>query len=269
MGRPFATHDCIPFVLPWRRENSGGFSLGLEATGYFETAALCEISKFPQKVLKKNWPEVPIYEDVTKLNADTLRRDGIGSIDVITGGFPCQDISTAGKQAGIKSGTRSGLWSEIDRLVGELRPKLVIVENVANLLAGPSERPGAWFGRVLGDLAERGYDAEWENIPASALGASHRRERVWVVAYSQGLDGKPICPILGREVTLGVRSWWVPEPDVGRVANGVPDGAHRLKGLGNAVVPYIPEFIGHRIARALGLAANDNEPTIAAQAQSA
>ena len=160
----------------------GGFSLGLERTGGFETVAFCEIEYFPRKVLAKHWPEVPCYEDVTKLTGDILERDGI-AVDVITGGFPCQDISTAGKQAGIGEGTRSGLWSEIVRLIGELSPRYVIVENVANLLSGPSEKRGGWFGRILGDLAECGYDAEWENIPASALGAPHRRERVWIIAY--------------------------------------------------------------------------------------
>jgi DNA (cytosine-5)-methyltransferase 1 len=160
----------------------GGFSLGLDRAGGFETVAFCEIEPFPRKVLAKHWPEVPIYEDVTKLTGDILARDGI-AVDVITGGFPCQDISTAGKQAGIGKGTRSGLWSEIVRLIGELSPRYVIVENVANLLSGPSEKRGGWFGRILGDLAECGYDAEWENIPASALGAPHRRERIWIVAY--------------------------------------------------------------------------------------
>jgi DNA (cytosine-5)-methyltransferase 1 len=166
----------------------GGFSLGLERTGGFETVAFCEIEEFPRKVLAKHWPEVPIYHDVRELTKDVLDRDGI-SVDVITGGFPCQDISVAGKQAGINSETRSGLWSEIVRLIGELSPRYVIVENVANLLSGPSDRRGGWFGRILADLAECGYDAEWENIPASAVGAPHRRERVWVVAYAQGLHG--------------------------------------------------------------------------------
>ena len=160
----------------------GGFSLGLERTGGFETVAFCEIEEFPRKVLKKHWPKVPIYHDVRELTADVLRRDGI-AVDVITGGFPCQDLSLAGKQGGMGAGTRSGLWSEIDRLVGELRPQFVVVENVANLLSGPSSKPGGWFGRVLGDLAERGYDAQWENIPAASMGAPHVRERVWLVAY--------------------------------------------------------------------------------------
>jgi DNA (cytosine-5)-methyltransferase 1 len=160
----------------------GGFSLGLERTGGFETVAFCEIEPFPRKVLAKHWPGVPCYEDVRTLTTDILARDGI-SVDVITGGFPCQDLSTAGKQAGMGEGTRSGLWSEIVRLVGELRPRYVIVENVAALLSGPSERRGGWFGRVLGDLAKCGYDAEWQNIPAGALGAPHLRERVWIIAY--------------------------------------------------------------------------------------
>jgi DNA (cytosine-5)-methyltransferase 1 len=162
----------------------GGFSLGLERTGGFETVAFCEIEPFPRRVLAKHWPEVPCYEDVRTLTGARLAADGITGIDVITGGFPCQDLSVAGKQRGMGEGTRSGLWSEIVRLVGELRPSYVIVENVAALLSGPSEKRGGWFGRVLGDLAECGYDAEWENIPASALGAPHRRERVWLVGWA-------------------------------------------------------------------------------------
>ena len=161
----------------------GGFSLGLERAGGFETVAFCEIEPFPRKVLAKHWPKVPQYEDVRELTGDRLAADGI-AVDVITGGFPCQDISTAGKQAGISDGTRSGLWSEIARLVGEIRPRYVIVENVAALLSGPSEQRGGWFGRVLGDLAALRYDAEWHCIPASAVGAHHRRDRIWIVAYS-------------------------------------------------------------------------------------
>lgn len=164
----------------------GGFSLGLERTGGFETVAFCEIEEFPRRVLAKHWPGVPCYHDVRTLTADVLARDGI-AVDVITGGFPCQDISTAGRQAGLGEGTRSGLWSEIVRLVGELRPRYVIVENVANLLSGPSQKRGGWFGRVLGDLAECGYDAEWRNIPACMVGAPHRRERVWILAHPKAM----------------------------------------------------------------------------------
>jgi DNA (cytosine-5)-methyltransferase 1 len=297
----------------------GGFSLGLERTGGFETVAFCEIEPFPRKVLAKHWPGVPQYDDVRTLTAEVLARDGI-AVDVITGGFPCQDLSVAGKQRGMGEGTRSGLWSEIVRLIGELRPRYVIVENVAALLAGPSEKRGGWFGRVLGDLAECGYDAEWENIPASAVGASHRRERVWVVAYpsiqgwsdekantecpdancsgphrqemhvngnakpgdEQKRVSKPLGSVLANANEIGraemgipyqprerrksksarktddafprrehsIAGWWLPEPDVGRVAHGVPDRSHRLAALGNAVIPQIPELIGRAILAA-------------------
>ena len=275
----------------------GGFSLGLERTGGFETVAFCEIEPFPRKVLAKHWPEVPQYDDVRTLTAEVLARDGI-AVDVITGGFPCQDLSVAGKQRGMGEGTRSGLWSEIVRLIGELRPRYVIVENVAALLAGPSEKRGGWFGRVLGDLAECGYDAEWENIPASALGAPHRRERVWLIAYPTGAGTRPDFGGLwrlpsgyserkktGAAVVLAhadqihaqgqqprlvdaqgwagqitgspgsclasVGRFWSVEPDVGRVAHGVPDRAHRLKALGNAVVPQIPELLGRAYLQAM------------------
>lgn len=178
----------------------GGFSLGLERTGGFETVAFCEIDPFCQKVLAKHWPDVRQYHDVRDLTAERLAADGI-TVDVITGGFPCQDISLAGKQEGMGANTRSGLWSEIDRLIGELSPKFVIVENVANLLSGPSNKPGGWFSRILSDLAGRGFDAEWQNIPAAAMGAPHRRERVWIVAYAQQTRGDK------RPVTDEAREW--------------------------------------------------------------
>ncbi|WP_085905877.1 DNA cytosine methyltransferase [Kiloniella majae] len=159
----------------------GGFSLGLERTGGFKTVAFCEIEEYPRKVLAKHWPNVPIYKDVRNVNAKQLLADGV-TADVVTGGFPCQDLSTAGKQAGIEA-ERSGLWSELCRVIGDVRPKYAIVENVANLLSGPSEQRGGWFGRVLGDLASIGYDAEWHCIPAAAVGAPHRRDRAWIIAY--------------------------------------------------------------------------------------
>ena len=235
----------------------GGFSLGLERTGGFETAAFCEIEDFPRQVLARHWPEVPCYEDVRTLTAARLAANGIAKIDVITGGFPCQDVSTAGRQAGIGEGTRSGLWSEIVRLVREIRPKFVIVENVANLLRGPVEQPGRWFGRILGDMAECGYDAEWENIPAAAVGAPHRRERIWIVAYP---NEKPLAgQILGGNLSksneweflqthdlLDVERWLEQIPDSYRVSesDGFSDFMAALGACGNAVVPQIPELIG-------------------------
>ena len=249
----------------------GGFSLGLERTGGFQTVAFCEIEDFPRRVLRKHWPEVPCYNDVRTLTADVLRRDGV-AVDVITGGFPCQDLSVAGKQRGMGEGTRSGLWSEIVRLIGELRPDFVILENVANLLSGPSEKRGGWFGRVLGDLAECGYDAEWENIPAAAVGLAHLRERAWFVAYPQQV--KRLRPIFAG-YDAAKRAWGTAaermqnglRPEVGAsvpsvfgrrvdqpghigVADGLSDWPHRLAALGNAVVPQIAELIGLAIIEA-------------------
>lgn len=232
----------------------GGFSLGLERTGGFETVAFCEIDPFCQKVLAKHWPGVPIYDDIRNLTSERLAADGI-RVDVITGGFPCQDISVAGRGAGL-AGERSGLWSEISRLVGELLPRYVIVENVSALL-------GRGLGTVLGDLAEIGYDAEWHCIPASYIGAHHRRDRIWIMANAkrvrqsgQGQFKQPSgeAPLLNRKtvdvISGGLGDVWRVEPNVGRVANGVPMRMDRLKSLGNSVVSQIPEMIGRAILQA-------------------
>lgn len=239
----------------------GGFSLGLERTGGFKTVAFCEIEEFPRRVLAKHWPKVPCYHDVRELTADTLRRDGI-AVDVICGGFPCQDISISGRKAGL-DGKRSGLWSEIVRLSRELRPQFLIVENVANLLSGPDHRPGAWFGRILGDLAELGLDAEWENIPAAALGAPHRRERVWIVAYprkagrqrsQQAWEGIRLAEVaastLIRDGNVHAGPWASEPRQVGGMAYGLPRPVDAVGALGNAVVPQIPELIGRAILEA-------------------
>ena len=230
----------------------GGFSLGLERTGGFETVAFCEIEPFPRKVLAKHWPEVPIYDDVRTLTAERLAADGI-AVDVITGGFPCQDLSASGKQVGIE-GERSGLYAEVVRLACDIRPAFIALENVANLLVG--ER-GDWFGRLLRDLASIGYDAEWFYIPASWLGAPHARTRVWIVAYPNEIG----CPGLAlgfdtlRQFERGTaQTTWAPElapPAVCRMDDGVPHRVDRLAALGNAVVPQIPELIGNAILAAI------------------
>ena len=240
----------------------GGFSLGLERTGGFKTVAFCEIEPFCRRVLAKHWPKVPCYDDVRTLTAARLAADGLENIDVITGGFPCQDISVAGRKAGL-GGARSGLWSEIVRLAGELRPRHVIVENVANLLSGPSERRGGWFGRVLGDLAELGLDAEWHNIPASGLGAHFVGERVWIIASrspASRLRWEGCWPTQvgsdqwrGDEFERLVRlatEHGVPTGRLGRISDGLSNRMDRLHALGNAVVPQIPELIGRAILQA-------------------
>ena len=152
----------------------GGFSLGLERAG-METVAFCEFEPHAQEVLRKHWPDVPIHSDVRELNGHDFR----GTVDVVTGGFPCQDLSTAGKQAGF-NGERSSLYREMLRIISECRPRYAIFENVTGLLTGES---GRWFGQFLYDLAEIGFDAEWHCISASDVGAHHHRDRVWIVAY--------------------------------------------------------------------------------------
>ena len=241
----------------------GGISLGLERAGGFETVAFCEIEDFQRKVLKKHWPEVPQYEDVTKLTGDILKRDGI-SVDVITGGFPCQDISVVGHLKGIKDETRSGLWSEIPRLAGELRPEIIVVENVTNLLSGPKEQRGGWFGRILGDLAAIGYDAEWHVVPAAYVGARQLRERVVIVAYPTG-DRLQRGPILStywqgktRDELLAGLLQSHPWPTISRArscrdGNGLSQRVDRNKSIGNSVDPFLFELVGKAIMEALNI----------------
>jgi DNA (cytosine-5)-methyltransferase 1 len=228
----------------------GGFSLGLERTGHFTTAAFCEVNEKACAVLRKNWPHIPIYNDVRELTGEQLKKDGI-SVDVITGGFPCQDISMSGLGAGL-AGERSGLWSEFHRIIKEITPKWVIIENVSALRSRGLEE-------VLRGLSEVGYDAEWHCIPASALGAPHQRDRIWIIAYPmclrtqvQAEGDKPAEQVLGSQseawrAAANAADWSV-EPCLGGVAYGLPGRVDRVNQLGNAVVPQIVEIIGNAIA---------------------
>ena len=317
----------------------GGFDLGLERAG-MTCAWQVEIDERRRAVLEKHWPHVQRYADIRDCGGAAMpgnagvspdggkvtilgRRHILDPVDVICGGFPCQDISLAGKGAGLE-GKRSGLWSEYVRIIRELRPRYAIVENVSALLV-------RGFGRVLGDLAESGYDAEWDCIPAAAVGAPHRRDRVFLVAYRDGIirerqcrpvsedrvasyrinagdrgqdvadascvgdrrENDSICPggdtsfsggqdgkrrrrfgdscrsgifsdadptgraqqriavaTLAEHAAAQRSSWWSAEPNVGRMAYGVPSRVDRLEGLGGAVVPAVAEYIGRLITRA-------------------
>lgn len=208
----------------------GGFSLGLERTGGFETVAFCEIEPYPRAVLAKHWPHVPCYEDVRTLTADTLARDGI-DVDVICGGFPCQDVSFAGKRAGLE-GARSGLWGEYARLIGELRPRFVIVENVPGLLS-------LGMGTVLGDLASLGYDATWDCIPAAAVGAPHRRDRVWIVAYAANAIRRQV----GRGLDCGEAASRRQE-EIGAVRQGMRHASNDGFAARGADAPHVSPMHG-------------------------
>lgn len=234
----------------------GGFDLGLERTGGFKTVAFCEIDPFCRRVLAKHWPGVPCYEDVRELTAEQLAADGV-TVDVICGGFPCQDASIGqtqwGKRVGI-AGERTGLWTHYARLIGELRPMGALLENVPGLLS-------AGFGHVLGDLAALGYDAEWRCIPASKARLPHRRDRLWVAAYPSGsglsrsVEGQSLLesaeaalPIHGYQAA---GSWRALDSRIDGLRDchgfSVSMDRHRIKALGNAVIPQIPELIGRAI----------------------
>jgi DNA (cytosine-5)-methyltransferase 1 len=215
-----------------------------------------EIDPFCRKVLAKHWPHVRRHDDVRTFPPDPIKD---WNVDVICGGFPCQDISNAGKRAGIE-GEQSGLWSEFARIVRLLRPRYVVVENVAAIT-------GRLRGlhRILGNLASLGYDAEWHCVTAASANAPHIRDRAFVLGYahtppenphassgaSRDAVGKSGCRqevVAGRGFADGV-SAWLPEPPLGRMVDGLPRGVvqPQLSALGNAVVPQVAELIGRRL----------------------
>jgi DNA (cytosine-5)-methyltransferase 1 len=227
----------------------GGFSLGLERTGGFETVAFCENNPDRWPVLKKQWPDVPIYPDVRRLPNDFV-------VDLVTAGFPCQDISLAGKGAGLAGG-RSRLFWRIIRTAGLVGWPRLLLENVAALL-------DRGMGTVLGALAEVGYDSEWHCIPASAIGAPHVRDRVWISANHRSQRGEGIkldkicrepafswCEDVRRASDLPERTDLYPSK-LCRGGNGV---SKRLDAVGNAVVPQIVEQLGHAILKSMREAA--------------
>jgi DNA (cytosine-5)-methyltransferase 1 len=266
----------------------GGIDLGLERAGW-DCRFQVEWDPFCQRVLAKHWPDVPRFGDITAVDWSAVE-----PVDLLAGGFPCQPFSVAGKQRRLEDDR--WLWPEFARTIRELRPRFVLVENVPGLLVGGG------MGAVLGDLAELGFDASWESIPAAAVGAPHLRYRVWIIAHRQGdasrpdadgvgshradvdIDGSPelrdeqVCEpgslgqpladpdLAGPQGHRGLDperdgpgerpawpsggaldDWWSVEPDVGRVAHGVPARVDRLRSLGNAVVPQIVEVIGRQL----------------------
>ena len=275
----------------------GGFALGLDRAG-METVAFCEIEDYPVSILKKHWPDVPVYRDVKKLKGEELERE-VGRIDVICGGFPCQPFSVAGQQKG-KEDDRH-LWPEMFRLVQEISPRWVIGENVAGFIRMALDD-------VLFDLESEGYSTQSFVIPACAVGGVHRRDRCWIVAHSRDREGggseqrrvgETCCEgekavrtpetdetarssetsgvmantnsqgLQGQQITGSDESIWekpndeqstgqgnaqhfrpieLPTESPVRLRDdGLPDNMARLKALGNAVVPQIPEMIGRAI----------------------
>lgn len=280
----------------------GGIDLGLERAG-FQTKWQVEIDDYARKVLQRHFPAAERFRDVKQFppKPDSTwllhRWKERFSVDILAAGFPCQDISYAGKGAGLK-GERSGLFYEVIRIIRVLGPELVLLENVSALLT-------RGLDQVLGTLASIGYDAEWHCIPAAYVGAPHIRDRVFIVAYSMckstwlqkprdcgqereysiasestvlrqenrtpcsegiGADSKNVSDTNGqglqgqRQVTgrikpkqhyAGYDCRWEAEPAVGRVVNGISNRVDRIRGLGNAVVPQVAEYIGRQIIHSL------------------
>lgn len=221
----------------------GGFSLGLSRTGGFNTVGFCEIDPFCVKVLKKHWPHIPCYTDVRTLEYSE-------PVDLVTAGFPCQDISLAGKRASL-TGERSGLFWHILRAAGMVgRPRLLL-ENVAALL-------NRGLAEVLGALATIGYDAEWHIVGSAHVGADHIRERIWIFADpsrvgccgERSFEPRPPLLEVGGLVPKHDRTWPNARESFG-ASYGLPNRLDRIRALGNAVDPRIPELIGNAILASL------------------
>jgi DNA (cytosine-5)-methyltransferase 1 len=236
----------------------GGFDLGFERAG-LQCAWQVEKDPWCRSVLAKHWPDVPKFEDVRNF---ATTPDPALSVDVICGGFPCQDISFNNPHAEGITGERSSLWFEYARVVRTLRPAFVVVENVAALVV-------RGLRDVLRSLAECGFDAEWQTLSAQMLGAPHQRDRLFIVAYRPGqrfeadgffahrpheADGAKQAARQGKWPgrlesggSLPDRIRWCPDRELCRMVDGLPDQLDRYRGLGNAVVPQCAEWIGRRL----------------------
>ena len=231
----------------------GGLDLAAEWAG-FKSVGQCEWADYPTKVLEKHWPKVPRWRDIRELHADEfIRRTGIkpGELSVISGGFPCQPHSTAGLRKA--SGDERDLWPEYRRVVSEIKPRWVVGENVRGLLSSES---GRFFRGILRDFADMGYDVGWCCYRAADVGAIHSRERVAIIAHTNGKHVERVFkeqiqgqPELSREFYgRGIENWSersnVFEPKLLRSFNGAPNCVDRIKALGNMVVPqqFYPIF---------------------------
>lgn len=237
----------------------GGFALGLDRAGV-KPVAFSEIDAYRSAELKRHWPDVPNYGDIRQFDATRL------SADIVAGGFPCRDTSEANTKGKGLDGEQSGLWREFFRIICEVRPRYAIVEN-------PRRLRWRGLGRILGDLASIGYDAEWHSIRAADIGAPHRRERIFVIAYPDPARGRAFglpCgrmardhPILsGEKITGGFArfsetawpsSWSDFISNIGRVDDGLSAGLAPFNAYADSIVPQIAQIIGEAIVAADGM----------------
>jgi len=239
----------------------GGFSLGLESTGFFKTISFVEKDKFCQKVLRKNFPNVPIEDDVRNVKGEKYRAD------VVTGGFPCQPFSVAGKRRGTDDDRF--LWDETIRIVSETKPKWFIGENVEGII---NIQDGMVFRQIHDELESEGFETQSLIIPASGKGAFHQRKRVWIIGCNeknisntnnerlQGFNNKQLTSKQKLRFTSnkndeGGKTWWEAQSKLCGIPNGVSstmdkDRANRIKSLGNSIVPQIAREIGLGIMEA-------------------
>jgi DNA (cytosine-5)-methyltransferase 1 len=222
----------------------GGIDLGLERAG-MTVKWQVEIDDYCNRVLTKHWPDTQRYEDVRDVG-----RHNLAPVDLVTGGFPCQPFSVAGKRAGTTDNRH--LWPEMLRIVTELRPTWVLGENVAGFIS-------MGLNDCLADLEGIGYETRAFVIPACAVGAPHRRDRVWILAHhwgerregikSQEIQGE--CRLQGSQDERGAEAFLLrsdlPSPLFCGSSDGVPNWVDRLRALGNAVVPQVVEVIGRAI----------------------
>ena len=241
--------------------------MGLEWAGLGPVKWQVEIDDYATKILEKHWPGVVRYRDIRECG-----RHNLEPVDLVCGGFPCQDLSVAGKRAGIQEGNRSGLWFEMRRIIGELRPRYALIENVPGIYVSGLER-------VLCDLAEIGYDVQWDTISCENVGGPHKRERVFLVAHARSEHGD--SRKIQSKNRINTHEWWTDAEKWGinrvvlevgtpslqglfiswkeldspsslcRMVDGISGGLDRLRCLGNAVVPQVAKVIGETIKNSL------------------
>jgi len=237
----------------------GGIELGLERAGMTPVGQV-EIDPWCRTILAKHWPEVPRHDDV-RTAPDWWASTERPPVDVVCGGFPCQPFSLAGRMLGVSD--ERWMWPDMAAVIRRVGPRYVVVENVASLV-----RDRNAFGRVLGDLADLGFDAVWTVYSAADFGAPHNRERVYLLAYPPSLDGVAwdrLVPSGERRSSVSTgglprpsvhrrrqlaREWLAREPRVDRLVDGVPAQVDRLRVAGNAVVPQVAEHVGRLIVAA-------------------